>query len=236
LNLDLWGSFGVQDGKRMPPASTFFRRLRRVWITVNVAILVVTASGYRDLSSLTFILSFPADVVIGVLLLPVSEGVASSGRPWLNHLLFGTILIISGYVQWFVIGRAVVERMSARFPSRRVVNVGRVGIVVGFLGLTFLGLAMVRADDEAGHYRDRARTVREGMTIDEVRSELGDPQSDVAATTENAGLCPAGTARVTSHWYEHEWLPRPLSRDSFFLPLCLDRQGKVVAVLMGRAD
>jgi hypothetical protein len=147
--------------------------------------------------------------------------------------LFGIIAFISGYIQWFVIGRAVVERVFARFPSHRLLNAGRVGAVIVFLGLAFLGLAMVRAQDEAEHYRDRAITVREGMGADELRSILGDPKSDEVVTTDNVSFCPGGTARVTSYWYEHEWLPRRLSSDSFFLPLCLDQQEKVIAVGMG---
>ena len=98
----------------------FFRRLRLIWVSVNVAILIVTALGYRDLSGLTFILSFPADVVVGVILLPALDGMAWSGRAWLSGLLFGTVAFISGYVQWFVIGRAVAERIFARFPSRDI--------------------------------------------------------------------------------------------------------------------
>lgn len=219
----------------MPPASTFFRTVRLLWVGVSVAILIVTVSGYRDLSGLTFILSFPADVVGGVPLLFAIEALTPSGPAWLENLLFGIVDVISGYVQWFVVGRAVEERVFARLPSRRLLYVSRAGIVFVFLGLTLLGLPMVRAQDEAKDYFDRAMTIREGMTIDEVRSILGDPKADEAATTENVSFCPAGTARVMSYWYEHEWLWRRLSSDSFFLPLCLDHQGKVIAVGMGHA-
>ena len=219
----------------MPPPSAFLRRLRLVWVGLNLAILLVSASGYRDLSDLLFMLSFPADVVVGVILLPVLDVMTWSGPPWLRHLLFGSVVLASGYIQWFVIGRAVAERVSARFPSGRVLVVARCGAVGVLLGFTFPGLAMVRAQDEANEYRERAMTIRVGMSTDEARTILGDPNVDEARATESARLCPAGTARVRSYWYEHDWLPRRLSRDTFFLPVCLDRQGKVVHVGLGHA-
>jgi len=214
----------------MPPPSTFFRRLRLLWVGVNVAVLVITASGHRDLSALTVMLSFPAGVV-AVILLPID---AWTGRGGLNNLLSGTVAFISGYVQWFVIGRAIAERILARFPSRRLLDVGRFGVVVLLLGSTFLGLVIVRAQAEENRFIDRALTVHEGMTIDEVRTILGDPKSErTVLPTDTDSLCPAGTARVTSYWYEHEWLPRG---GFFLLSLCLDRQGNVIEIQKGHAN
>jgi hypothetical protein len=210
----------------MPPTSTFFRRLRLAWVAVNVAIVVVAASGDRDLSALTAMLSFPAGVVVVLMLPPTLDGL-TGGRAWLNDVLFGTAIFISGYVQWFVIGRAIAGRILARFPSRRLLDVGRVAVAVVLLGLTFLGLAFVHAIEQSNHYVDRARTVREGMTVAEVRTILGDPKFDELATTENAGLCPAGTARVTWYWDEHEWLTRRS------LLVCSDRQETVIHVSLG---
>jgi len=70
----------------MPPTSTFFRTLRLLWVCVNVAILIVTVSGYRDLTGLTFILSFPAGAPVGVILLPIIDGMTWSDRAWLGCL------------------------------------------------------------------------------------------------------------------------------------------------------
>jgi hypothetical protein len=47
-----------------------------------------------------------------MILLP-DDVMAWGGRGPLNNLLFGTVAFISGYVQWFVIGRAVAEGILA---------------------------------------------------------------------------------------------------------------------------
>jgi len=70
----------------MPPPSTFFRALRMLWVGVNVAILIVSASGYRDLSGLMVMLSFPADAVGGILLMGVIEGVGWNEPVWMINL------------------------------------------------------------------------------------------------------------------------------------------------------
>jgi hypothetical protein len=112
----------------MRPKWTFFRVFRVLWVGVNIAILIVSASGYRDLSVLTLMLSFPASVVAGLMSLIVFDAIGWS-------------------------------------PS----------------------------------------------------------------------VCSGGALRGESYWYDHDWLPRRLARDSFFLVVCSDEHGRVVEISTGWA-
>jgi hypothetical protein len=217
----------------MQPEGPFLRVFRLVWLGVNIASLIVSVSGLRDLSGIILMPSFPASVPAGLILMIAFDATGWSVTS-LVTLLMGTIVILSGYIQWFVMGRVVAERILLQFPARRLLPIAlRAGIVFVFVSLGAIGVEMARAQEQARLFFERAMAVREGMTIEEVRSILGDPKQ-VFELTETPSVCSAGAVRGASYWYEHRSLPRRLGRDSFVLIVCSDPHGKVVHIATGQ--
>ena len=217
---------------RMRPQVTFLSLVRLLWVGVNIACLLVSISGLRDLSGITIMLSFPASVLAGVLSLIAFDATAWSGT-WLATLLLGTVAIASGYVQWFVVGRALAQRMLVHLPARRPLHLAlRVAVVFVFVGLGGIGIELVRAQEQADLFFDRAMTVREGMSNHEVRSILGEPNQVFGhtAASESPRVCSPGAVREAAYWYEHHSLPPRFARDSFVLVVCSDAHGRVVDV------
>jgi hypothetical protein len=212
---------------------TFFHVFRLLWVGTNIAILAVTAFSWRDLSGLTFMLSFPASVV-AVLISVIAFDAAGWSATTLVTVLTGVGAVVSGYVQWFVIGRALAHRILARCPVPRLRGVLEAGALSASVVLGAIGLEMVQAEEQAGDFFDRAMAVHEGMSGKQVQSILGDPKQVFDRTTPDTfSLCSADAVRVASYWYEHEWLPSPLVRGNFFLVLCLDSQGRVLQATFG---
>lgn len=185
----------------------------------------------RD-TTIVDVTSAEASLLAGVLELIVFDATAWSAT-WPVTVLIGTVAIAGGYVQWFVIGRALAARMLGHLPPRRVLHLAlRAGVVCVFLGLFAVGLELVRAQEQADLFFDRAMTVRQGMSNHEVRSILGEPNQvfDHTDTSGSPRVCSPGAVREASYWYEHHSLPPRFARDSFVLVVCSDAHGRVVDV------
>ena len=82
--------------------SAFFRVVRGLWIGVTLVAVIVSVSGFRDLSPVILMLSFPASVIVGLL-----GVIASDAMGWNEPLRLDMGIVIgAGYVEWFVIGRS----------------------------------------------------------------------------------------------------------------------------------
>jgi hypothetical protein len=215
----------------MSPPLTCFRVLSATWVGVNIVILALSVFGPRDLSGVTLMLSFPGDIIPLFLLMPVLALTGWSESHRLVTLTFGVAAIAVGYAQWFVLGRALARRLLPRLPFQPLVRVvGDVGVVLIFLGLGAVGWAMVRAHEQEEGFRSRAAAVREGMTVEQVRSILGEPREIVEGpqAAQSLACSQAKAFRLTTYWYEHPSLPTRLWKHHFALALCSDAQGRIV--------
>ena len=193
-------------------------------------ILGLSVLGPRDLTGLTFMLSFPGDIFALFLFMPVVELMGWRESHWLVSLTFGVAAVAAGYLQWFVVGPAVAQRMRQWLPLRAFAPLVRVSVVLLFLGLGALGCEMVRAQGQEELFRSRAVTIREDMALEQVRSILGEPTQVVEGPDAVQSLaCSRGDAyHQRLYSYEHRWLPERLWRSSFVLAVCSDAKGKVV--------
>jgi hypothetical protein len=145
--------------QRMRTRWTFFHVLSLLWVGVNITILVVTASGWRDLSGMTFTLSFPVSIVVGMIYV-IALDLFGWSTTSAVALLFGIVTTVTGYVQWFVLGRALAEKLVARIRvPRRLRATLWAAVVSMFLGLGAIGCEIVRADEQAGRFIDRASDI-----------------------------------------------------------------------------
>jgi hypothetical protein len=216
----------------MRPKLSFVGKCRLLWLGVSLASVIACTSGYPEMAPIVVMLSFPSSVVAGIAVQIAIDTTTRIGPIWVQTLLFGTAALLGGYLQWFVIGRALATRLLARLPSGRLHVMARAGVVFVFLGLAAFGLVMVREQQQAMRYFLRAMDVREGMTLDEVRSLLGEPrQASPPSVTDAWRDCDNRDAvRIESYWFEHEWLPRRFGRSGFVLAVCSDRQRRVVEI------
>ena len=138
-------------------------------------------------------------------------------------------MLVCGYVQWFIAGRAVAARLIPLLPaSRRLRLAFRTGVVVMFLGLTVLGWDLVRAPEEEDAFISQAATIEPGMTAEEVRSILGEPRHVSDNRGEPKPCNEAAAVRAGFYWYQHQRLPGRLGRSGFVLRVCADQRGIVV--------
>jgi hypothetical protein len=209
--------------------SAFFRLARAMWVVANIGILIVSVSGYRDLTGITLMLSFPADILALTLALIGLAGVGIAERSWVFTASFGVLAILCGYVQWFVLGRAIAARLLARLPATKPLRVVlRGAIVLLWLVQALIGWEVVRATEADERFWRRASAIRAGMTADEVRSILGEPR-EVSDNTGEPKPCHEPLAvRASFYWYEHERLPGRFARSSSVLRLCSDQRGVVI--------
>jgi hypothetical protein len=216
----------------MTTSSTFFHAIRWLWVSVNLVALSVSVSGFRDLSPVTLMLSFPASVLAGLIVVTANDALGWNEPTWLIMGLLGIIVTGFGYVQWFVIGDTLARRIISRLPTHRLLSLAlRAVPIVLFLGLGAIGIEIVHAQDRTDEFIDRAVTVREGMTREEVLAILGGPKESIELTRgiEDRSLCSVPAVRGALYWYEHHYLPRQLASRRFFtLVVCFDQQGKVI--------
>ena len=211
------------------PVLTFFRVFRATWVSLNVLILALTIFGPRDLSGFSLMWSFPADIVSLFVVAALIEG---PGAPaWTFAPAFGIAAIAAGYLQWFVVGRALARRVLSWLsfcPLARTVL--RVIAVLVFVAQGAVGFEMTRAQGQEQLFIGRAATVREGMTLDQVHAILGKPRGVQQGpdAMDPSSCFQGGSTEKRFYWYEHHSLPRRFWKSSFVLVVCSDAERRVV--------